>query len=84
MSRIRCIGWKTLKGMKKQHYFKFTYNGDSAMHCRAETSNSMSISGRMPISIEIGRLITNNTLPKCKKCKKESERVQRIRKEFKV
>ena len=72
------IGWRTLKGMKKQHYFRYGYNGDSYMHCRASTQNPLSVSGTSTILIELNLLIKDNSLPKCKKCEKEERRIKNI------
>jgi len=76
MSRI--IGWRILKGMKKQHYFRYGCNGDSYMHCRASTPNPLAVDGTSMNLIELNLLIKDSSLPKCKKCEKEEQRIKRI------
>ena len=76
MSRI--IGWRTLKGMKKQHYAKLTYNGDACFHCIESTSNTMAVSGCSTNAIEKADLLINKALPKCKKCLNEEKRIEEI------
>lgn len=74
----RIIGWGILPGMKKRHYFKVTYNGDAAMHCRYSTPSSLATSGHRTVTIDRSRILPNAILPKCKKCEKEAVRIDRI------
>jgi len=72
------IGWRTLKGMKKQHLAKYSYNGDVCIFCRESTPNNMSVSGRSYNDFDISLLIINEALPKCKICNKEKDRIDFI------
>ncbi len=74
----RIIGWRTLKGMKKQHYFRYGYNGDSYMHCRTSRPDQLAVSGRSTNLIELNLLIKDDLLPKCKRCENEEQRINRI------
>ena len=76
MSRV--IRWRTLKGMKKQHLARYTYNGDIIFHCMAYTKNPISTSGYSANVIDEKFLIKNKDLPKCKKCLKEEKRINLI------
>lgn len=64
---VPAIVWRTTKGMKKQHIFRFDHDqGIAHMHCRADT-----------ISIDT-ELIEDDSIPKCKKCEKEILRVKNL------
>ena len=64
--------------MKKQHFTFYTFDGDARFHCVGERPNPVAVSGRSVNIIEKSDLLENTLLPKCKKCLKEEERVDRI------
>lgn len=75
------IGWRTTEKMKKQHLFRFDYNGVPYIHCRADTYNSVSSTGTVFTRDTIGvvdKLMEDDSKPKCKKCEKEFNRIKNI------
>jgi hypothetical protein len=74
----RVIGWRLLKGMKKQHLAFYTYDGDARLHCLTSHPDQIAVDGRSINTIKKSYLLTNHCLPKCKKCIKEEKRVKGI------
>jgi len=78
MVSSRIIGWRFLKGMRKQHLVFYTYDGDAMIHCMGTTPNLIATLGWSVNKIEKSDLLINDQLPKCKKCLREEERIKRI------
>jgi hypothetical protein len=72
------IGWKAVKGMSMQHFARFCDDGGVTIHCKQTTKDESTVSGFSFNNFQASFLLDNPLLPKCKKCQKEMDRIERL------